>query len=44
MLWWSGTWWRRLKNVVGIDRDLEVVSSTILPTIGFSGIEVMGSG
>ena len=31
-----------LKNVVAIGRDVEVVRSTILPTIGMEGIEVVG--
>lgn len=32
-----------LKNVVAIGRDVEVVRSTILPTIGMEGIEVVGA-
>lgn len=33
-----------LKNVAAVGRDVEVVRSTILPTVGFEGVEVVGSG
>ena len=38
-----GNLFEGLKNVVAVGRDVEVVRSTILPTIGMEGIEVLGA-